>query len=182
MQSILEQLESSEAVLLMYLADELGPADRAAVEVKLAADSSLRAELETLRAVHESVSQSLAAADAARPVSSAKGAAAQRNLSRVIRQWHIERELASAASNMPQARRSKWWIVYSSGIAAALLIGFIVWWGLQPAELRGPTATITNVTDLELRSFASDYAVWAEAEEELDAVASLRMLTQSATQ
>jgi hypothetical protein len=83
---------------------------------------------------------------------------------------------------MPQARRSKWWIVYSSGIAAALLIGFIVWWGLQPAELRGPTATITNVTDLELRSFASDYAVWAEAEEELDAVASLRMLTQSATQ
>ena len=55
MPSLLQQLENNEAVLLMYLADELPTDDLAEVEQMLANDPGLRAELESLRAAHATV-------------------------------------------------------------------------------------------------------------------------------
>jgi hypothetical protein len=53
MSSLLHKLGSNEAILLMYLADELPREDRADVEQMLSSDAHLRAELDRLREVHE---------------------------------------------------------------------------------------------------------------------------------
>ena len=63
MSSLLQQLENNEAVLLMYLADELPAEDRAEVEQMLATDAGMRAALESLRDVTRRVDEGLAAAD-----------------------------------------------------------------------------------------------------------------------
>ena len=51
MKSYLQHLESNEAVLLMYLGNELPEQDRVEVEAMLASDSRLRSELENLRKI-----------------------------------------------------------------------------------------------------------------------------------
>ena len=59
MTSLLHQLENNEAILLMYLAEELPAEDRADVEQQLASDPALRAELEELRATHDGVTSTI---------------------------------------------------------------------------------------------------------------------------
>ena len=61
MASLLQQLENNEAILLMYLADELGADDRREVEQMLRGDAGLAAELDELRAAQNAVMAAIGA-------------------------------------------------------------------------------------------------------------------------
>src|SRR5689334_12962960 len=96
MPSLLQQLENNDAVLLMYLADEL-PADASiGVEQMLASDPSLRAVLEKLRESHDTVIHALDHLDKATPLSISTPVAA-RQMSRLMNQWNVDRLARQAA-------------------------------------------------------------------------------------
>jgi hypothetical protein len=124
MKSYLQQLENNEAILLMYLADELPPDDRQEVEQMLASDPSLRAELEILRQTQELAFDALRSLDGmTRPVMMPM--AAQRRVGDLIRRWiniHYKPadELVSGNRQLP-------WRRIGVAIAASLMIGFYIW-------------------------------------------------------
>jgi hypothetical protein len=126
--SVLNQLENNDAVLLMYLADELAAEDRAEVERMLAVDADLRGQLERLGAAHDSVSAALAQDDRAARLAVSE-AAAVRRLGRAMRQWNARR-LAAAPVPVRQTSslRYPWW-TYPLAAAASVVIAFLVWWG-----------------------------------------------------
>jgi hypothetical protein len=66
--SLLDQLDRRESVLLMYLAGELSPRERAEVDRRLAADAGLAADLDGLRAIQSDVMGHLDRLDAADPL------------------------------------------------------------------------------------------------------------------
>lgn len=117
-----EQLDR-EGMLLMYLADELPFEQRVALEKQLQADSALAGELDALRAAQARVHDGMAELDGSErpPVSDA---VAVRRAARSIQQWKVGRLSRRPASakvvGMP------WW-PYPAGVAAALVIGFLVW-------------------------------------------------------
>jgi anti-sigma-K factor RskA len=132
MDPILNQLDSDEAILLMYLAEELSAADRAEVEQRLAADAAFAARLQELRRAQEIFQDSLRDTDNSQPVSGAASAISQRKLSRMMAQWQVDRARRSAVPAEVRRTRSLnlgWWIPITA--AAALFLGFIVWWDLQ---------------------------------------------------
>jgi hypothetical protein len=110
MGSLLQQLENNEAVLLMYLADELPAEDRLEVEQLLARDAGLRAELERLRDMTDALTLALTDADgvgiAPPPIAAAaaipgdaiaaKQSAAVRRVSRLMSQRRAHREALEA--------------------------------------------------------------------------------------
>ncbi len=124
MKSYLQQLENNEAILLMYLADELPPDDRQEVEQMLASDPSLRAELEILRQTQELAFDALRSLDGmTRPVMMPM--AAQRRVGDLIRRWiniHYKPadELVSSSRQLP-------WRRIGVAIAASLMIGFYIY-------------------------------------------------------
>ncbi len=134
MKSLLHTLEGNESVLLMYLFDELPADDRAEVEAMLATDAGLRSELAQLSAMYDTVGGMLQTADV--KIKSARAeAAVKRQIYKTIDQWNTRRVLAAPA--MPVRRRSNLrWVIYSSGVAAMLLIGYLFYWGLS-ADLGG---------------------------------------------
>src|SRR5690242_14753817 len=75
MSSLLNQLQSDEAILLMYIADELPAADRAKIETRLDSDANLRARLAELRSLRDTVNTSLAHLDRVSPLPSDQAAA-----------------------------------------------------------------------------------------------------------
>jgi len=127
MTSLLHQLENNEAILLMYLARELSAEDRAEVEQKLASDAGLAAELERLRAVRDDLNTSIGAADAATRLPVSTGVAVRR-VTRMLRQWQVERLKPKPPHEPINELRFPWWS-YPLTTAAAVLIAFLVWWG-----------------------------------------------------
>lgn len=129
MKSLLHTLNNSESILLMYLFNELPPDDRAEVEEMVRSDVGLRAELERLAAVHETVSGLIENSDSAalRP---GMFKTVQRDAARAMDQWNAQRLLAIPEE--PAQRRGLKWVAYSSGIAALLLVGFLFYWGMKP--------------------------------------------------
>ena len=124
MKSYLQQLENNEAILLMYLAGELPDADRAEVEQMLAADATLRSELEILRQTQQLAFDSLESLDdLTRPVLTP--GEAQQRISKIMAEWLkgrrdiLLRELA-ARGPMP-------WRRIGFAAAAMLLLGYYVW-------------------------------------------------------
>src|SRR5829696_4788295 len=105
MRSLLDHLDSPDAVLLMYLADELPGEDRARVERMLADDGALRDQLERLRAAQDAVAGALALADAARPLPGS-AAAGVRQVGRMIRTWQVDRLTRTAAAHDRHAPRN----------------------------------------------------------------------------
>lgn len=130
MRDLLHQLENNEAILVMYLADELPAEDRAEVEQMLRTDARMRAELQRLQAVDELLRE-----DAGRAAEGGslrlRDAALVRETGRAIRQWQAERAAADAASSAGEVvarARSRWWL-YPVAAAAAVAILFLAWWG-----------------------------------------------------
>jgi anti-sigma factor RsiW len=125
--SILQQLPDDEAVLLMYLADELPPGDRTEVEQRLATDPRLRAVLENLRQAQDVFAAEMPALDrsARLPVPEA---VAVRRVVRSMRQWHERRLATPPAAETKPALRYPWW-AYPLAAAASVVIAFLVWWG-----------------------------------------------------
>ncbi len=124
---MLQSLGNNEQVLLMYLAGELPPLDHQEVEQLLAGDAGLRQELGRLREAQAAFAEALAALDAAEPLTNES--IAVRRVGRAIRQEMAIRAARPVAS--PPAKPSwniPWW-AYPSAVAAAILIGFLIFVG-----------------------------------------------------
>ena len=127
MTSLLHQLENNEAILLMYVADELSAEDRADVEQQLATDAGLRAELERVRALQTSSFATLGEVDANTRLPVSENVAVRR-AARMIRQWQVDHAMAPPPDEQIKELRFPWWS-YPLTTAAAVLIAFLVWWG-----------------------------------------------------
>jgi len=125
MKPLLQHLEN-ESLLLLYMAGELPPADRAEVESLLVRDGGLRAQLQALRAAESSSFAAFAQLDAAEPLQAAEPA--MRRLSRSMQQWQIDR-LARPAKKAASRSMPVW--AWSSGSAVAALLVFCIWWGFH---------------------------------------------------
>ncbi len=130
MRSLVQQLENNEAILLMYLAHELGPEDQRDVEQMLARDAAMRGELERLREAQQRVMAQLAALDHSTPLPVASSVAV-RQVSRLMKQWQVDRLTRRSESPVKSGLRLPWW-AYSAASAAAVLIALLVWWGMRP--------------------------------------------------
>ncbi|MCC6424412.1 MAG: hypothetical protein IT447_13125 [Phycisphaerales bacterium] len=140
MANLMQQFDNNENLLLMYLADELEPLERAHVEQLLSTNAELRLELERVRQALESALSALDGLDEADP-SHLRQEAAVRQVGRMIRQWQVLHQ----PTEQPMIRRKglayPWWS-YPTAAAAAVLLAFLVWWGNQSG---GPINLPNNV-------------------------------------
>lgn len=129
MANFLQQLENNEVILLMYLADELPPEDRAEIEQILAVDANLRLELDRIRMAQESVMSGLRQLDAEVPLPISQ-AVATRQVSRAMKQWQVDRLTRQPAVVERPGLRYPWWI-YPAASVAAIVLAIIVGWGMK---------------------------------------------------
>jgi hypothetical protein len=124
MKTYLHQLENNEAILLMYLANELPAQDRAEFEQMLASDAALRGELEILRQTQQLAFDALQSLDAmTRPPVSPM--LAQKRVFQLFRDWADGRRRPAA---MASGLRTQWpWRRISIAAAASLLVGSYIW-------------------------------------------------------
>jgi anti-sigma factor RsiW len=125
--NLLRQLESDEAILLMYLADELPPEDRQEVSQMLATDPRMRALLERVREAHDGFAAAMPALDRATRLP-APEAAGVRRVVRAMRQWQARRIARPAPAPPGPGLMYPWW-AYPLAAAASVVIAFLVWWG-----------------------------------------------------
>jgi len=156
MRSLLHQLENNEAVLLLYLSGELPPEDREEVEQQLASDAGMRRELESLRDLESTLTQSLSKADGlAMPSPVAQSAiesAAVRRFSRAMVKIQVERAHADSLQSVPVFARSlrlpAW--SYPFATAAMILIGWVAYWGFSAGSpSRPPGSEVAGRVDRE---------------------------------
>ena len=142
MESLLHQLENNEAILLMYLADELSGEDRAEVEQMLSTDAALRAELEALRALQARAFGGLDGYEAHARLPVSEGVAVRQAM-RVMRHWQIAHAQAPPPEESVKELRFPWWS-YPLTTAAAVLIAFLVWWGARGDRFEPPRPNYNN--------------------------------------
>jgi hypothetical protein len=131
MDSLIQQLGNNESVLLMYLAGELSEGDRAEVEQLLATDAGMRAELERLRAAWDGVSGAIRAMDASERLPVGEGAVVS-NVSRMMRQWQVERLVKQPQPVTEKERLQFPWWSYPMAAAACVLVALLVWVNKPP--------------------------------------------------
>lgn len=139
MKHLLQHLEN-ESLLLLYLVGELPAQDREELELMLARDGGLRAQLESLRAAQASSFSLLAALDAAEPVPAAEPAI--RRISRAMQQWWVD-QLARPAE-APPARSILPLVGWSVGTAIAASMIFCIWWGFNPDTIHNRSISDTQ--------------------------------------
>jgi|SRR5215207_5119006 len=113
-----------EAVIMLYVAGELEPAEREAFEARVAAEPQLAADIEQFRAAQQSIATELERTDAHTRLPASEGVVVRR-VSRAIGTWLLSR----TAATPPPVKKGlalPWWS-YPSAVAASLIIGFIVW-------------------------------------------------------
>ena len=121
---MIEQL-NNEAILLMYLADELPADDRLEVERMLESDQHLRAQLDEMQRTQELTADALARLDAAWPLPVSEQAAVRRT-AREMRQWLARPKEARRAAEPGRQLRYPWW-VYPTAAAASIFVALLVW-------------------------------------------------------
>jgi anti-sigma factor RsiW len=137
--SYLQHLESNEAVLLMYLGNELPEQDRAEVEAMLASDSRLRTELENLRKIHQLAFDALESLDAiTRPP--VPLIAAQNRISKLVREW-VDRRRQSTMAVSGSRGQFPWWRS-AFAAAASLMVVYYIWAVYHTAENHGLPAVV----------------------------------------
>src|ERR1700728_4759298 len=112
----LQQLQNNETVLVMYLANELEPEDRAEVEQMLAADAGLRAELTQLQHAQNTVTQLLQNLDTILPMPGSADVAARR-VSRIMKQRQLDRLNAQPIIVPGLKRQLAWWVYWVASAA-----------------------------------------------------------------
>lgn len=126
MSSLLKQLDD-QAALLMYLANELPPQDRARLEERLAGEPALRQELVQLTSLQNAFGQQM------RPLDQAAGpseAAATERARRAIGQWQIKRLAEPATESGSQGY--PWWVPTLAAVAAVVIASMVWWASLAP--------------------------------------------------
>lgn len=144
MTSSLQKLENNEAILLMYLAAELPPQDRAEVQQMLASDAGLRSELEILRQTQQLAYDTLETLDGATR-SAVPRIVALGQISQLIHEWtELKRKPmdATAAVRPPMP-----WRRISLSAAAALLVSYYVWAVYHPPVHNNNSPTIAYRSD-----------------------------------
>jgi hypothetical protein len=135
MKSHLQDLENNEAILLMYMADELPRADRLEVEQMLASDAGLRGELEILRQTQQLAYDSLQTLDSVtRPVT--PPIVALGRVSRLIHEWVEQRRQPLVTA--PTVHQPWPWRRMSVAAAAVLIVGYYIWAVYQPVSIHHP--------------------------------------------
>jgi anti-sigma factor RsiW len=129
MKNILSELPDDEAILIMYLADELPPADRQKVELRIASDSEFSAKLEEMSRLREFCQNSLRALDERESAGNLESAA-MRRASRMLQQWALRQRRPGEAS--PMMIRPTPWLRYGLSAAAMMGLVYLVWWSNRP--------------------------------------------------
>ena len=190
MASLLHQLENNEAILLMYLADELPAEDRLEVESLLQNDASMAAELERLEAVKATVFREMQLLDDTLRLP--PQAVAIGRVRSAMKQWATDRA-REAALAMPNRRRFPLW-GYPLAAAASVGIALMIWWAVLPSESTvhvadegaielaeagteaSPDPTVTTATEtLANGLLQAQMASLRESEQELRALQSLSL-------
>jgi len=157
MANLLQQLQNNEAVLLMYLADELPVEDRAEVEQMLASDASFRAELEEVRRAMLATDEALARFDKVSRLPM-KQETALRHVSRMMNRWQVEKLARAPAPAPKKGLRYPWW-TYPLATAASVLLAFLVYWGNNdqlPGSPRGEYVINDPVNEPTTPLFSGD--------------------------
>jgi hypothetical protein len=139
-----------QPTLLLYLFDELSPAERAEVKRLIAEDASLQNDLESLRAIHGQVAGGLEELDAAMPLVTS----ADQSVRRVMREMrHHQLEIEIRPVAQLEGKLAKDWPRWVYGVisAAALIFIALSMWGMDffdftPA-MPGPRADQHQVYD-----------------------------------
>ena len=139
MRNLLQHLENNEAVLLMYLADELPAEDRAEVEQLLASDEGMRSALSTLRAADGHMTMAFSEADGLLlppATEAARRSVAVRRMSRAMVRFHVDRDQQIALDEARKPSRSlnlpRW--SYPFAAAAIILIAWVGYWGTTVSD------------------------------------------------
>lgn len=131
MGSLIHELDN-DALVMLYLADELSPEDRTDMEQLLQVDAGLRAELAAVQADGEAASAAMAMADRVDPpagLSSSAEAVALRRVGRAMRQFQVDTLVRNRPVVMPETPVAfPVWTYRLAGVAAALAVG-LGWWG-----------------------------------------------------
>jgi hypothetical protein len=150
MSSRLENFSDDDALLVMYLANELSPADKVRVEDRLVTDSALRAALADLRAAQTVYDDVFRRLDAAMPLPLSAEAAAQRT-SRLMRHWVSGRIIRPQVAPKRRQLSFPWWS-YPLATAAAVAILVTVWGvervGRQKIGADSPVSVARAIDDL----------------------------------
>jgi len=136
---------NKEALLVLYLAEELSARERAEVEQMIASDEPMRRMLDELRAAQSSIGAALARLDDAQPMPPSEVDAVARRTGRSMRQWHTEQLARQGVGpvSQPHPRRGlAGWRGYALAAAVAILfIGLYVYWGQQGVVSTPPVDT-----------------------------------------
>jgi anti-sigma factor RsiW len=125
---------NKEALLILYLADELSAQERADVERMLASDVPMRQMLEELRGAQATIAAALARLDEAQPMPQAEVAAVSRRTGRAMKQWQtqqIAKQAAPMTGSNPRRGLAGWRGYALAAAVAILFIGLSVYWGQQ---------------------------------------------------
>ena len=143
MADLANQLQTDrEAVLLLYLADELPAQDRAELERMLTAEPALRHDLERIQELQLAVAGGLAELDSARPLHMSEEISTRRVM-RELRKYQLE--LNSRAPVQLEASSLRSWPKWIYPVAAAAAAIFIVLglWGVGVIDFQ-PTLAEQN--------------------------------------
>jgi hypothetical protein len=136
MADIANQLQADrEAVLLLYMANELSAQDRMELERILTDDQSLRGDLQRLTQLHEQVAGRMAELDGAQPLHMSEEASTRRVMREVRR---VQLELTSRAPVQLEASSLRRWPrwIYPVGAAAAIIFTVLGLWGVGVIEFQ----------------------------------------------
>ncbi|HEY0008344.1 MAG TPA: hypothetical protein VGB55_06450 [Tepidisphaeraceae bacterium] len=123
MDTRLNQLENNEAVLLMYIADELSLEDKAEVAQMIENDASISRQWSDIRRAYDASGEAIRSADAAAKIPSAFAAA--RAFGEAVRQKNANRPAPEVAEVYVRGHHR--WLLYPVAAAAVLAMGMLAW-------------------------------------------------------
>ena len=150
-----EHLER-EASLMLYLADEMSPAEREAFDQRLAGDAALRAELEALAEAQVASLAALENADRTARLPTSQNVAVRR-VARAIQQWQARR--IKPAEPARRGLPLPWWC-YPAAAAASIITAFLVWSSRQEV---GPTPPAPGAHQLVVLDEEDLLADWLDS-------------------
>lgn len=178
MSELLHQLENNEAILLMYIAGELPDVERREVEQMLASDARMRAMYDELRQGWGDALAGIEQVDVAEPLAMSREAAV-RQVGRMVRQWHAERVAAIKPVRVAAKKNTlRFYIGSVSAVAAVMLVGFLVWWGV----MADPVKVTTSGNELATRGNPVQQIPGRDGESSRDRDGDWEILNTSAVQ